>query len=326
MFDSAEPVTITSRTYNLNILPLPLPQPDNFSQGIGHFNLSNPMPQAKEFIQDEPFPYVVKISGSGNFDNLQAPQLIYDASQWRIYDPKSNFTPKDNLGYSGEMDYTYTIVPLMAGNTTPPQASLCFFDPVQGQYETTTRQALYAITVKPPLRSPAIHSNGIATNGTLETSTSTPFDAIFIDTVIWTKPSSIKYLQIICGIIALILLFAAYFNLRNNYNEAYKARMLATKKFQELYNEVKQAYKTNDGTAFYAATHQLFTFLLKEKGITTATSLLQGFKELSIALNDEQQQWISQSETFYQESNFGGKTCLCPENLSILKQLLKVLK
>ena len=66
--------------------------------------------------------------------------------------------------------------------------------------------------------------------------------------------------------------------------------------------------------------------MLKEKGIASTTSLLEGFKELSIALSDEQQQWILQSEAFYQESNFGGKTCPCPENLSILKQLLKVLK
>lgn len=326
MFDSAEPVTITSRIYKLNILPLPSPQPDNFSQGIGHFNLSSPMPQVKEFIQDEPFTYVVKVSGSGNFDNLQAPQLIYDASQWRVYDPKSNFVSKDDLGYSGEMDYTYTIVPLATGSTTPPQASLCFFDPIQGQYETTIRQPLYEIIVKPPLRSPTTYSNNIVTNGTLESSSNTPFDAIFIDTVVWTKHSSIKNIQIICGIIALILLIIAYFNLRNNYNEAYKARMLATKKFQTLYNEVKHAYKLNDGAGFYAATHQLFTFLLKEKGITSATSLLEGFKELSIALSDKQQQWLLQSEAFYQESNFGGKACLCPENLSILKQLLKVLK
>lgn len=326
MFDSAEPVTITSRTYKIDILPLPLPQPDNFSQGIGQFNLSSPMPQVKEFIQDEPFTYVVKVSGSGNFDNLQAPQLIYDASQWRVYDPKSNFVPNNDLGYSGEMDYTYTIVPLIKGNTTPPQASLCFFNPVQGQYETITRQPLYEITVKPPLRSPASYSSPIVTNGALESSTTTPFDAIFIDTVVWEKPFSIKTIQIICGIIALILLVAAYFNLRNNYNEAYKARLLATKKFQTLYNEVKQAHKSNDGAAFYAATHQLLMFLLKEKGITDASSLLQGFKDLSIALNDEQQQWLLQSEAFYQESNFGGKTCLCPENLSILKQLLKVLK
>lgn len=326
MFDSAEPVTITSRTYKINILPLPLPQPDNFSQGIGHFNLSSPMPQVKEFIQDEPFPYVVKVSGSGNFDNLQAPQLIYDASQWRVYDPKSNFVPKDDLGYSGEMNYTYTIVPLTTGNTTSPQASLCFFNPIQGQYETITRQALYAITVKPPLRSPTTYSSAIINNGALESSSNSHFDAIFIDTVVWEKSFPIKNLQIICGIIALILFIAGYFNLRNNYDEAYKARTLATKKFQKLYNKVKQAHKLNDGAAFYAATHQLLTFLLKEKGIASSTSLLESFKGLSIDLNDEQQQWLLQSEAFYQESNFGGKTYPCPENLLILKQLLKVLK
>ena len=326
MFDSAEPVTITSRTYKINILPLPLPQPDNFSQGIGSFNLSSPMPQVKEFIQDEPFSYVVKVSGSGNFDNLQAPQLIYDASQWRVYDPKSNFVPKDTLGYLGEMDYTYTIVPLTTGETTPPQASFCFFNPIQSQYETIIRQPLNSIMVKPPLRPSTTYANSNTTSKTLEASANTPFDVVVIDSVVWTKHSSVKHLQILCAIIALILLIAAYFNLRNNYNEAYKARMLVSKKFQVLYNDVKQAHKTNDGAAFYAATHQLFIFLLKEKGIVTTASLLQGFKELSIALNDEQQQWLLQSEAFYQESNFGGKECFCPEDLSIFKQLIKVLK
>lgn len=327
MFDAVEPVTITSRTYNVNILPLPLPQPDSFSQGIGHFNLSSPTPQVKEFIQDEPFPYFIKVSGSGNFDNLQAPTLIYDATQWRVYDPKSNFDPKDELGYSGEMHYTYTIVPLTTGTVTPPQVALCFFDPIQSKYETITRTPINSITIKPPLRTPASYQNNIVTNPTQETLVNpTAFDAIVVDTVTWTKPSSVKNIQIICAIIALIALIVAHFNLRNHYNEAYKARNLMNKKAQALYSKVKQAFQEKNGATFYAATHQLLDFLLKEKGATHATSLLQGFEELSIALNPKQQQWIAQSEAFYQESNFGGSQCYCPEDLSILKQLLKVLK
>lgn len=326
IFDTAEPVSISSPTYTINVLPLPSPQPENFSQGIGHFNLSNPSPQTKEFIQDEPFSYSVKISGSGNFDNIQAPNLIYDASQWRVYDPKSNFVPKDDLGYSGEIHYTYTIVPLSNGPTTLPQISFCFFDPVRGEYETLTKQALNTITIKPPLRKPQSYQGIVTPNNSNEVSSEINFNAIFIDKIIWEKPSSVKYIQIVCTIIALCSLVIAYFNLRNKYDQNYKTKKLAEKKLKKLYNDTTHAFKTKDGKTFYAATYQLLSHLLQMKGVQHINSLLQGFKELSINLNNEQQQWISQSEALYQESNFGYSNCKCPENLTILKQLLKLLK
>ncbi len=326
IFDTAEPITITSQTYTINVLPLPTPQPETFSQGIGHFNLTNPAPQTKEFIQDEPFSYSVKISGSGNFDNIQAPNLIYDASQWRVYDPKSNFIPKDDLGYSGEMHYTYTIVPLSSGSATLPQISFCFFDPIQGKYETLTRQALNTITIKPPLRKPHAYQGIITPNNTNESPSEINFDTIFIDKVIWEKPSSIKHFQIIYIILALGSIIIAYLNLRNKYDQNYKTKKLAEKKFKNLYNATIHAFKTQDGKTFYAATYQLLSHLLQMKGAQHITSLLQGFKKLSIKLNDEQQQWLTQSEAFYQESNFGYSQCQCPENIIILKQLLKLLK
>ncbi|MDR1665949.1 MAG: BatD family protein [Puniceicoccales bacterium] len=163
------PVKLETSAEKISILPLPL---DLDSQepngGVGRFTLGIPQVLEKEAIANESLTYVVELKGSGTFDTLKEPTLVFDEKRWRHYAPKTVFEPEDEVGYRGKVRYEYILVPLASGESVPlPEIHLRYFDPIKKAYQTAVANAPQPINVKPAL--PTKRSTGHYDKGSVST-------------------------------------------------------------------------------------------------------------------------------------------------------------
>lgn len=141
-------VTRELKAHGLTITVSPLPaKPDDFSGGVGHFNISAQIgrPEVKE---GDPFNIRVVIGGTGNLKLLKQPQLNLP-KDFEVYDPK--VTDKTRLttnGVEGNMVYDYLVVPHRKGSYTLPAVSFVYYDTATNAYRTIHSQALTVKVVK----------------------------------------------------------------------------------------------------------------------------------------------------------------------------------
>lgn len=127
-------VTLYTDDGNINILPLPPEgQPSDFTGGIGAFSVDEPKLSTKQVMAGEPLTLTLTVRGQGNFSRLQPPS-IDEGDVWRAYPPEEEFFPADQLGYSGQKVFEYTLIPLEAGNLRTPEVHFNFFDPESSKY------------------------------------------------------------------------------------------------------------------------------------------------------------------------------------------------
>ena len=319
IFAQKTPLSLKTRQRIIDILPLPTPQPPHFSNAIGNFQLLTPQPLEQEFIQNEPFSFSVKISGQGNFANIKPPHLVFDSNVWRIYDPSSNFEEKDSLGYSGELTFKYMLVPLKDRQLTLPKVEFCFFDNMQGKYETLVRSAVADIHVKP-----AIHTiqNPLPTTPSKEKiAEQLPHYSILIDGIIWeNKSSCFWWIQAVVGILFLSFLLFAIRHHLICHNAHYRSKKDYKNQSFMLKKSLIRAFKKSDGVAFYDAMHGILDLFLKKSALTFSDFLNRN------TLSKEQKDLWESIENKYQESKFGHKVYDCPQELSPYQKLIKTLK
>jgi hypothetical protein len=72
----------------------------------------------------------MKVTGSGNFDRVQPPELI-DRSGWKVYPPADSFAGQ---GSKGEKTFEQAVVPVNNSLRAVPSLRFSYFDPVAGEY------------------------------------------------------------------------------------------------------------------------------------------------------------------------------------------------
>ncbi|MGZ5243428.1 MAG: BatD family protein [Bacteroidia bacterium] len=134
-FDDEEPIRalISSNALQVNVKPLPQPQPQNFSGFVGDVKI---VAKLSNFIAraNEPVTLTVTVAGKGNFNNVQPFKIdLGDAAE--VYTPETA-EELDNTGndITGTKTFTYTIVPRKEGKLFIPPVKLSYFDPQQGKY------------------------------------------------------------------------------------------------------------------------------------------------------------------------------------------------
>lgn len=323
MFGRNEPISVKTKQKNIQVLPLPIPQPTHFNHAIGTFQLSTPQTKETEFIQNEPLTLCLKVGGQGNFENVQAPTLQYDATLWRMYDPKSSFEAKDFLGYEGSLNFEYTLVPLKDGVQELPKACFCFFNPKTGEYESLERGALSPITIKPAIHTTAT-SKIISTNEINEEKTNDKTEfipTIFIDKICWESPHSFD-IHIYILLLSTVLFFCISYRKYHQKNDKNYLQKKAFKDaFKSAYQAFENAFKQKDGSLFYGTFHSLLELLFKEKNTNLNIMLSQ-----DSCLSDNEKSLLQNAEQSYHETNFGGKQCPCPDDITPLKKLIQALK
>ena len=131
-------LNVTPNDLSVDVRPLPVPKPADFSGGVGKFSISSSL-KSSEFKTNQAAAIVYTVTGSGNLKYVQLPDLqsIYP-SEIEIYTPST----KQNIlvgstNVSGNVTFDYTFMPLDEGNVTIPEEKLVYFNPETRKYETS---------------------------------------------------------------------------------------------------------------------------------------------------------------------------------------------
>ncbi|MGB3210656.1 MAG: BatD family protein [Desulforhopalus sp.] len=129
-----KPIVSVSPEIIFKVLPLPTEnQPDNFTGAIGDFDLkvvATPL----NVEPGEPITLTVEISGTGNFDRVDAP-VFPESPEWKTYSPTSNLRGHGNR-YSDTKSFEQAIVAKSGTVNEIPALSFSYFDPQRKRFIT----------------------------------------------------------------------------------------------------------------------------------------------------------------------------------------------
>lgn len=143
---SRREVKVASPKKSITIMDLPAAnRPDDFQGAIGTFSLAVAATPLDGKVGD-PITLKMMISGTGNFDTVQTPQLT-DNKGWKTYPATESF--EQHKPGSGKKTFEQAIVPTSAGLTIIPPVRFSYFDPDIGEYVSLTSDPI-PIRLKKP--------------------------------------------------------------------------------------------------------------------------------------------------------------------------------
>lgn len=129
----------------IQVDPLPT-KPDNFSGGVGHFNISGHLDKS-EVKANEPITIRVVIGGTGNMKLIKQPTINFP-KDFDKYDPKvTDKTQLTTNGVEGNMVYDFLAVPRNQGKYTIPPVEFVYYDTDANAYKTIKTQP-FELTVE----------------------------------------------------------------------------------------------------------------------------------------------------------------------------------
>lgn len=119
--------SLMTKEFTLSISELPTPYPEDFSQGIGEFELSVKADTETAEVS-KPFSLTLSVSGKGNASsvNLSAP-IVEGANKFDSSETVKKIISGENLIETKELKVT--LVPERSGEIEIPALSVSFFDP-----------------------------------------------------------------------------------------------------------------------------------------------------------------------------------------------------
>ena len=188
MMAMAEPrqLTVKSNPVELEVKQLPAEgKPQSFTGAVGVFKMETSASPLKVNLGD-PLTMKMQISGRGNFDRVNAPQLL-DGEGWKSYAPNGKFTPDDNAGISGVKAFEMAVIP-QEQKSTLPVVEFSYFDPGKEKYVTLKSEATpITILGQPPQMAAAAQSPAQQAAPSPTPATKTKADDLFYisDTAHW---------------------------------------------------------------------------------------------------------------------------------------------
>ncbi len=254
-----ENITLFSGDIPLDVLDLPIEgKPDNFSGAIGVFNLKTSL-STTNVEAGEPITLTLNASGEGNFDRIAAPVLT-ETENFKLYPPKTEFTPIDDIGYRGTKSFEYIIIPQSEEVTAIPSMAFNFFDPETGEYidlstKTTPIKVLPAITQSPVSTSafiagPTIDSEEVELPPTLLPIQLLPGKWVNDITPVFKKPVYITSQLLPAFLISIVALIRRR-QLRFQRDEIFARRISGNKSVRKWLNKARKAASRNDNSAFF---------------------------------------------------------------------------
>jgi BatD DUF11 like domain len=154
-------IDVKSDPVSLEVKALPAGAPPTFSGALGSFSMTAEANPKRVQIGD-PITIKAAISGRGNFDRMDAPELT-DERGWHKYPPSSNFKQDDDVGISGTKTFELVVSPNEKLTNVPPLA-FSYFDPVKEKYVTLIVEgnapAAPAVAATTPATSTPLASGG----------------------------------------------------------------------------------------------------------------------------------------------------------------------
>jgi hypothetical protein len=124
-----------SNTVKVDVLPLPIEgKPENFHGAVGDFKLEATMNKTSTKT-NEPLTLNVSISGTGNFELLEMPEINLPTG-FEKYEPKVTENVRNIGKLRGSKRGEYLFVPRVVGIREIPPIEFSYFDPVKKKYFT----------------------------------------------------------------------------------------------------------------------------------------------------------------------------------------------
>ena len=129
-------VTLKSDDQEIEVRPLPQEgRPEGFTGAVGSFKFE-PSEIPSNWKTGEPQQIQTRLSGSGNFAMVKAPDLT-PSELWKTYPGKDEFTAGDNASFSGNKVFQFSAIP-RKGGAFDTALTFSFFDPAAAAYQTIT--------------------------------------------------------------------------------------------------------------------------------------------------------------------------------------------
>ncbi len=130
-------VHVNPGNLSINILPLPEPQPANFSGAVGQFKIDSNL-SSSSLRTNEAASLNITISGTGNIKYLKEPHIDFP-TEFEQYTPKVDISSRiAGNNVTGSTGIEYTFVPQAVGDFTIPANEFVYFDPSAKKYVTLT--------------------------------------------------------------------------------------------------------------------------------------------------------------------------------------------
>lgn len=220
--------------YEFQVSPLPDGAPEGFDQAVGQFTLGTAIKQTK-VTEGEPLALDVIVSGSGNLDNLRSPKML-DASGWKVYDATASQRGEERREESGSITFSQFIRPLEMKTSVPP-FRLVFFDPVLEKYQTIITEAI-PITMTPAAMT-GLQSSSPPQSLPMPIERMTDILGLLNAGSVLTERGrkfSLEMIQMICGLIAFLLIAKGLWMRYAYLFETDKTKQLMKKDFQVVLN------------------------------------------------------------------------------------------
>ncbi len=249
-------LNVTTREITLDILPLPEEgQPESFSGALGKFKATQSL-SAEEMNAGDPLTLTLKISGQGNFERIQAPEIEVGQS-WKTYTPKAEFSPRDSLNFRGSKTFEYVLIPQHEGIEQTPEIHFSYFDPELESYAEIAIPAV-SITVNPaPVGTATITAIKAESNERFREKTLLPIELFPGNWVATLRPVFLR--PQFLGWQAGPLIFLSGFiyirkrQLRLREDFHYARNLRAGKSMRRWLAKSKKAASSDDAEAFFAA-------------------------------------------------------------------------
>ncbi|MDE7189155.1 MAG: BatD family protein [Muribaculaceae bacterium] len=140
-------LNVTPNDLTVTSLPLPTPQPADFSGAVGTFKITSDLPAAK-YESNHASSIVYTVSGTGNIKYVKLPELndLYP-KELEVFTPTADVeTSVGSSNVSGKVKFDYSFMPLESGIFQIPAVRFVYFNPATGRYEHSDAKG-YTITV-----------------------------------------------------------------------------------------------------------------------------------------------------------------------------------
>lgn len=129
--------SLKSKPIKIKVMPHPTPTPEGFNGAVGKLDMNVDV-SATEVKANEAINIKIKVSGKGNINLVEAPEIDFP-SDFEIYDPKvSDRTSTTSSGVSGYKEFDYLVIPRNKGNYKIDPISFSYFNPSTKKYQTVT--------------------------------------------------------------------------------------------------------------------------------------------------------------------------------------------
>lgn len=135
-------IIIKSPEVKLNIKPLPIQgKTSDFAGAVGQFKMDFSSSK-NNVMANEAIDIKIKISGTGNLDLINAPDLKFPPD-FETYDPEVKSNIKTTAtGTSGSKTFSYLVIPRYSGTFDLEPYTFTYFDPIAKTYKSITAPPL----------------------------------------------------------------------------------------------------------------------------------------------------------------------------------------